>query len=556
MNTKSGNFQVEVPILLTLTQNIPQLCHHLLGDEDNLQRAHWVSKLLSSLAMYSKECIAVNILAHLLVSAIKPFQLTYLSHLMTVIEPTASHLLSEMTISQIMTQSLGRGKHCSEQFLKNVWCVVQWEAEGLGGFSMTRLRFTDCLSRFLQPLADQLTHPSIEAACCTMGVLARIPIPDSLSMTVLTSLATSTVTFFIEVIARMELSSKIAEIPVCCKFVSKLCKHTSAQNMTLRFLLEAVLDVNNCHYFNGKTSNECAANTINNSASINETVSLLEENQKHAVSNTLPQSHSTVFHAGIIGNGLRPQCNTSTRPQDEILVNTQLLLEMIKSACVPCRRLADEKLSVGPVPTIQGMTTVALLLVELVSSDVMFNGLPWPEEEFTKVTIERDLYIKRMFDFNPFLWDLLYLVAHCRPALCYCSVLLRALAATMMSFWAASQAKMTLECRKHLNLTCRLIDVMAIGQLLPPPLSLISEIFPKISPYEAHILLGDVWKYMKDNVPSPVAFVTSDPQSYPWRDFGRICDQKYTTRLHCILQSNMAKFGPLFIRFFSADDKM
>lgn len=30
---------------------------------------------------------------------------------------------------------------------------------------------------------------------------------------------------------------------------------------------------------------------------------------------------------------------------------------------------------------------VSLLLVELVSPDVMYNGLPWPDEEFTKVLL-------------------------------------------------------------------------------------------------------------------------------------------------------------------------
>lgn len=30
---------------------------------------------------------------------------------------------------------------------------------------------------------------------------------------------------------------------------------------------------------------------------------------------------------------------------------------------------------------------VSLLLVELVSPDVMYNGLPWPDEEFTKVIL-------------------------------------------------------------------------------------------------------------------------------------------------------------------------
>jgi integrator complex subunit 5 len=32
-----------------------------------------------------------------------------------------------------------------------------------------------------------------------------------------------------------------------------------------------------------------------------------------------------------------------------------------------------------------GMTQLSLLIVEIVSPDVMFNGLVWPDEDFTKV---------------------------------------------------------------------------------------------------------------------------------------------------------------------------
>ena len=34
---------------------------------------------------------------------------------------------------------------------------------------------------------------------------------------------------------------------------------------------------------------------------------------------------------------------------------------------------------------------LALLLVELVAPDVMYNGIPWPEEDFMKVTVERSV---------------------------------------------------------------------------------------------------------------------------------------------------------------------
>jgi hypothetical protein len=38
--------------------------------------------------------------------------------------------------------------------------------------------------------------------------------------------------------------------------------------------------------------------------------------------------------------------------------------------------------------SLDSVTAVSLLLVELISPDVMYNGLPWPEEEFCKVHLQ------------------------------------------------------------------------------------------------------------------------------------------------------------------------
>ncbi len=35
---------------------------------------------------------------------------------------------------------------------------------------------------------------------------------------------------------------------------------------------------------------------------------------------------------------------------------------------------------------------VGLLLIELVAPDVIYNGTPWPDEEFTKITVERCVF--------------------------------------------------------------------------------------------------------------------------------------------------------------------
>ncbi len=84
-------------------------------------------------------------------------------------------------------------------------------------------------------------------------------------------------------------------------------------------------------------------------------------------------------------------------------------------------------------------------------SDVMYNGLPWPDEDFARVTVERDLRIAKTFAEHPLLWRVLMGLAEARPALCYCSVLIRALMATQISFWQGSVATRADQCPKQME---------------------------------------------------------------------------------------------------------
>lgn len=142
----------------------------------------------------------------------------------------------------------------------------------------------------------------------------------------------------------------------------------------------------------------------------------------------------------------------------------------------------------GDKIALESITQVSLLLVQFVSPDVMYNGLPWPEEDFCKVTIERDLSIRRMFTNTPILWDLLSLISMYRPALCYCSVLLRALTATLIHQWNSTGEQSRpagsgiYGCL--MEVTMKVIDVMALGQLLPPPLSGIRDVLPHLKCFE------------------------------------------------------------------------
>lgn len=87
-----------------------------------------------------------------------------------------------------------------------------------------------------------------------------------------------------------------------------------------------------------------------------------------------------------------------------------------------------------------------------------------------------------MFKDVPLLWDLLKLTAWHRPTLAYCSVLLRGVAATVMANWNVADG-------------IALADVMALGQLLPPPLSSIRDVFPVLESHQVICIQTD--EYLK-----------------------------------------------------------
>lgn len=160
--------------------------------------------------------------------------------------------------------------------------------------------------------------------------------------------------------------------------------------------------------------------------------------------------------------------------------------------------------------TIDGFNTLSALLVEIISPSVMYNGLPWPDEEMNKVTIERDLQIRRSFKNAPILWSILGMIATYRPALCACSVILRSICATLLSQWRAKSVLQNQTVENNIDLytvTRKLLEIMAMGQLLTGPLAHLNVVLEHLEPFEIVVVLKDcVWNYMKENVPSPVQY--------------------------------------------------
>lgn len=157
-----------------------------------------------------------------------------------------------------------------------------------------------------------------------------------------------------------------------------------------------------------------------------------QENEKEKTWVDISLKDENLSYGGVHGsykfrkmplNPLKKNPLSQSKPSHPAIISNltvQLLLDGVKSCVVD-------------------IPSFATLLVECVTPDVMFNDLPWPDEDFLKVTIERDLHITRMFEAYPILWDFCDLIGK-EGFLHYCSVLVRALMAVQLTQWASATA--------------------------------------------------------------------------------------------------------------------
>lgn len=161
------------------------------------------------------------------------------------------------------------------------------------------------------------------------------------------------------------------------------------------------------------------------------------------------------------------------------------------------RPFARQLLLQGLTSCIRDMELFSHLLVESITPDVMFNDMTWPDEDFLKVTIERDLLIFKKYEDHCILWDLTQLIAD-HGLLRNCSVLIRALLAVQLTYWASGTSSEVPE-PQSLEATQRLILLLSKSQLIPEtPFKFIPEVLPHLNSWDIFCVCNDLWKLIRD----------------------------------------------------------
>ncbi|KAL1494259.1 hypothetical protein ABEB36_009883 [Hypothenemus hampei] len=456
-------------------------------------------------------------------------------HFSVVLEQILSRYIQKYSQSNEETHDLS-------QMWSNLLTLLEWEKSGKVSIMNSCIVSRALEENFINltsVFSSEVHHSHIIAEILDKTEIPQPNTPYNSPIRFILNLTQSAVNYFFICCASEGTVTKVQGCKKACSILKRLCIFSKvAKVLALRELLERALFRSDNVLFGAKNS---VVHDISEKL-------LLKQNKK--INKCIPLTkHSTVFNGGVIGSGKRKAFVEDNLPAEVVASNTAELISILRACCsLP----EEDKYS---DISLDSMTLLSLLLVQFVSPDVMYNGLPWPEEEFCKVTIERDLFIRRIFTSTPLLWDLLSFVAVCRPALCYCSVLIRALTATLIHQWKSiGDQSPNLDNKNYkllLETTIKVIDVMALGQLLPPPLCYVRDVLPSLRSFEIVDILRDcIWCYMRDHIPSPALF-SCDPNGVHWRDpITARPPERYTNTLRIIMQRNIESLGHLYSQMF------
>ncbi|XP_066506164.1 integrator complex subunit 5 [Hoplias malabaricus] len=572
-----------IPFLEELQAHVGELCAETLRLER--KRHLWMHQLLCLLSVYGGPSIATEALCQMLTQARNPEELALASQLHSPLSTSIPGLLPAAVarcVAQIHTQNLNSRELA--QLLNNLATAVQSQEEdsksggataGSSPHSSMAAQVGAAVSSHLHDFCPLLIHGDTMVSRAASRLLSCSQLPRACSPAHLLLISRAAVAHFFIALRQRGEGLKIGgqgcgeAVGYSMRLLSRLAGYSSLTlKAVLQQLVEGALHKGNRDLFGGIKESPSEDGVPSPTLGRDLGVSLLDINCKFGTTVNFSGSVWSVFHAGVIGKGLKPPQMPLQSDPDKVAQNMQTLLAVTVQCCSSggggsCSNgsgtnsgngrynLAGDSISDELAPiNAEAAKVIAVALVENVCPDVTNGELSWPPEEHAKTTVERDIHVRRCFESNPVLFHLLRVVAAGRPALCYCSVVLRGLLATLLAHWEASREPSVLDSPWHLQASCLLVSCMGEGQLLPPVLSNIHEVFPHLTPFEVRLLLLGVWEYMRGNSPMPQKFTFSADKGVFFRDFSRDGDvARYIAPIHSVLHKNIDRLGHLCWRF-------
>eukprot|EP01132_Coremiostelium_polycephalum_P002458 gene2458-3035_t len=162
---------------------------------------------------------------------------------------------------------------------------------------------------------------------------------------------------------------------------------------------------------------------------------------------------------------------------------------------------------------------------------------------------ERDIFIRKIFQQNPFLYRVLEIISIVNE----------------ISYWHAEKFIDYPSESSHFKTTCQLVQIISNAEFIVSPLNLSLDIFEKITPEEISYVLLTIWNFIRDYQPSPNHYNVisveeqqlNESKLLTKRDFSNneLNVEPYCTALRSIFQIHIKELCYLYGRFFSSIKK-
>lgn len=306
-----------IPFLEELQSHIAQLCAETLRLER--KRHLWLHQLLCLLSVYGGVSVATEAFCQLLTQARNPEELALAWQLHTMLSSCMAGLIPAAVarcVAQNHTHTLGPRQ--LRQLLLNLAAAIQSQDEerrGTAGVqSSMAIQVGTAVSGHLHDFGPLLLHGDPAVSHAAVHLLSCSPFPRTSSPAHLLLLSRAAVTHFFLALRKRGESTKVgkdgglASEAVNCS-VLLLARFAAYSPLTLKAVLqqlvEGALHKGNTDLFGGQIADMSGAPVTLPSVSPNLGASLLDINCRFGTAVNFTGSVWSVFHAGVIGKGLK-----------------------------------------------------------------------------------------------------------------------------------------------------------------------------------------------------------------------------------------------------------
>ncbi|CAK8683371.1 unnamed protein product [Clavelina lepadiformis] len=554
-------------VFFELSNNYPNLCKDIITTSSD-ERKKWLHSVLLSVCLNHH---ASHVLSHLLIESTTAAHLEIFLKLFNDVKPFVPELTEKIVIRSFTAIKQMPGEK-SLRLLINLYHLTSQTGSGLVSDNFVT-RMTHCLCIVLDELVSMLGHLSSSQQIAFNAVQLLYIILSSVSsykikLDMRLMPLTQTLVFYFYKLLHTGHVNNDQAMQCCQRTLVQLSQTPELFAVVCRFVLEASVSQENSILFGRRVESNFSENESHSSQDLctDHHVSLLSMHRKLSAQ-TISRRCSSVagfvpisIETGMVGSGpkQKKKCPISKVAQTS---NNESLSLLLYRCC--CKTTSGTDISHFSIPDVAqafdaeklSVLSTSLLSAIMASSPylataITLDGEPeWPSNQVKKFTIERDLKVFHFMDEHPFAWQLLSLVAHNYRSLWNLSPILRSCISVLIFHFEASRYnEPPSETSLHYQVALQVIQIARKGQLIPPPLCFVNELFHIVTEYEINVLMVVVWNFIKDYPPPLEGENNEVPVTRNFEAEG-INLQPYLATIHTILHANIDKLGHMFSRF-------